>query len=115
MKKEKGSKNYLEKIPAIPENFRYSVSDDGAVTIEIDNKGFMNRIFQLILKKPKVSYVHLDAFGSFAFLCANGTRDIAEIAVMVEDKFGDDAHPLYERLAKFFQILESYKFISWND
>jgi len=33
---------------------------------------------------------------------------------LVESKFGDDAKPIYERLAKFFQILESYGFISFQ-
>ena len=36
-------------------------------------------------------------------------------AVELEEKFGEKANPLYERLAKYFQILESYHFIDWNN
>ena len=114
MKKNRVSQNYLEKVPVIPDELRYNISDDGIVTLEIDNKGFINRILQIVLKKPKVSYVHFDTFGSFAFLCADGERDIVSIGEMVEKNFGEESHPLYERLAKFFQILDSYKFINWN-
>ena len=31
----------------------------------------------------------------------------------VEERFGQQAHPLYERLARYFQILDSYRFIEW--
>ncbi|MBE7049302.1 MAG: PqqD family protein [Ruminococcaceae bacterium] len=113
MKKDKSQINYLEKMPCIPENLHYTVSDKGIVTLEVENKGVMNRILQMVLKKPKTSYVHLDEFGSFAFLCADGKRDIVSIGKLVEEKFGSDANPLYERLAKFFQILDSYNFIGW--
>jgi len=32
----------------------------------------------------------------------------------LEEEFGEKAYPLYERIAKYFQILESYGFITWN-
>ena len=32
----------------------------------------------------------------------------------VEEHFGEKAHPLYERLLKFFEIVESYDFILWK-
>ncbi|MBR5507516.1 MAG: PqqD family protein [Clostridia bacterium] len=115
MKKEKISRNYLDKIPLVPENLHYTVSDDKIVTLEIENRGVMNRILQIVLKKPKMSYIHLDSFGSYAFLCADGKRDITSIGELIEEKFGEESHPLYERLARFFQILDSYKFIGWNE
>ena len=31
----------------------------------------------------------------------------------MEAEFGEEAHPLYERLARYFQILDSYRFIEW--
>ena len=30
------------------------------------------------------------------------------------EEFGEKANPLYERLAMFFRVLESYKFIGWK-
>jgi hypothetical protein len=33
---------------------------------------------------------------------------------MVEEQFGEKAAPLYPRLAKFFQVLDSYHFVEWK-
>ena len=107
---KKQSENYLDRKPLRNEKFSWS-ADDGKVTLEIENKGVWNRLFQKILKKPRVSYVHLDKMGSFIWPLINGEKSILEIGEAVENRFGDEAKPLYERLAKYFQILESYHFI----
>ena len=39
---------------------------------------------------------------------------ITDIGALVEERFGESAHPTYERLAKFFQILDSYGFVAWK-
>ena len=44
----------------------------------------------------------------------DGEKSIAEIAKDVDDFFGKEAYPLYERIAEFFRILESQKFITWK-
>ena len=69
---------------------------------------------QKFFKKPKISYVHLDEMGSFVWPLIDGEMDIIELGKKVEEHFGEKANPLYERLAKYFQILESYNFIIWN-
>lgn len=105
--------NYLDKIPALKNTIGYTVKDE-MVTLEIENKGIANKIAQKLLKKPKISYIHLDEFGSYAILCADGKRTIYEIGILVEEKFKDKVSPLYERLCKYFQIMDSYSFIDWK-
>ena len=105
--------NYLEKKPMLKTDIVYTVKD-GIVTLEIENKGLMNRIFQKFFNKPKISYIHLDEPGSFAISVANGEKSILEIGEEVKAEFGEKANPLYERLAKFFQIMDSYSFIYWK-
>lgn len=112
MKNKKLPENYLEKIPARREDIGWSADDKGIVTLEIENKGVFNRIAQKLFKKPKVSYIHLDENGSFAWLQTDGEKDILKIGEAVHERFGEKAEPLYPRLAKFFQILESYSFIN---
>lgn len=107
------NQNYLDSRPSRNERFSWSV-DDGQVTLEIENKGVWNTLFQKILKKPRISYVHLDEMGSFVWPLLDGETTIREIGKAVENRFGDQAKPLYERLVKYFQILESYHFIYWN-
>ena len=114
-KKNVISQNYLEKIPMHPENLKWSVDADGKVTLEIENTGIFNKIAQKLFKKPRVSYIHLDENGSFAWQIIDGDRTIIDIGQLVEQEFGEKAHPLYERLAKFFQILESYGFIKYKE
>ena len=112
--KNKIKENYLERKPLRAPQFSWSKDEKGIVTLEIENTGFFNKIAQKFFKKPKISYVHLDEMGSFVWPLIDGEMDIIELGKKVEEHFGEKANPLYERLAKYFQILESYNFIIWN-
>ena len=113
MKNKIVSQNYLEKIPKRPEYINWSIEDE-IVTLHLENKGVFNKIAQLLFKKPKISHVHLDEMGSFIWPLLNGDKNIIELGKEVEAHFGEKANPLYERLAKYFQILDSYHFIEWK-
>ena len=102
--------NYLERIPAHPESIKWSTDESGIVTLEIENKGIANKIAQVLFRRPKVSYIHLDENGSFVWPLIDGEKTVLDIAQLVDAHFGEAAKPLYERLVKFFQILESYHF-----
>ena len=97
-------------IPVRNPEIAWTTDEAGIVTLEIENKGVANRIAQKLLKKPKITYIHLDENGSFVWPLIDGKRTVADIAQLVDAHFGDAAKPLYERLVKFFQILESYNF-----
>lgn len=111
---KKQSENFLEKIPVRVEKYRWSEKDDGLITIEIDNKGFFNRLLQLIAKKPKVSYIHLESTGSFVWKQIDGKRDILAIGELVKEHFGKDAEPVYERLVKYFATLSNAGFVEFK-
>lgn len=108
------SENYLERIPVKNPDISWNTDEKGIVTLEIENKGIFNKVAQKLLKKPKISYVHLDENGSFVWPLIDGKTSILDLGKVVEAHFGDKAQPLYERLAKYFQILESYRFITWK-
>ncbi len=114
-KKEKISENYLERVPVRPAHIQWSADEAGIVTLDIENKGIANRIAQKLFRKPKVSHIHLDEMGSFIWPLVDGKKDITGLGVLVKEHFGEKAEPLYERLAKYFQILDSYKFIEWKE
>lgn len=115
MKNKRKHENYLEKIPVKNADIGWNSDENGIVTLEVQNRGAFNRIAQKLIKKPKTSYIHLDENGSFVWPLIDGARDITEIGKLVDEHFGEKAHPLYERLAKFFQILDSYGFINWKN
>ena len=113
-KKEVISKNYLEKIPARKEGIDWDKNDENKVTLHIKNEGLMNKIAQKLFKKPEVSHIYLDEMGSFVWPVLDGKMDIIAIGELVKAEFGEKAEPLYERLSKYFQILDSYGFVEWR-
>lgn len=107
--KKTTNENYLEKVPVIKQGLKWSESD-GKVTLEKENTGIANRIAQKLLKKPRVSYIHLDETGSFIWLQIDGEKDIIAIGEAVKAQLGEKAEPLYERLAQYIKTLEHYGF-----
>ena len=112
--KNNSNNNYLDKIPLKNPEIKWEIDSDKIVTLFIENKGVFNRIAQKLFKKPKISQIHLDENGSFVWPLIDGNRDITEIGKCVDEHFGEKAQPLYERLAQFFMILESYGFVSFK-
>lgn len=111
MRKEE---NYLEKKP-VRADIQWDTDENGNVALHVENKGAMNKIAQVLLKKPKVSYIHLDEMGNFIWPLLDGEKDIIEIGKSVKDHFGEKAEPLYERLSRYIKTLENYKFIEFKE
>ena len=114
MKKNIKDENYLEKKPICKTGLNWTKDENGNVTLEMENKGVANRIMQKLIKKPKISYIHLDEMGSFIWPLMDGEKDIFEIGKFVEEHFGEKANPLYERLSQYFKTLEKYNFIEFK-
>ncbi len=110
----KQSENYLEKKPVKKAEIVWETDSGGKVTLQIENKGVFNFIAQKILKKPRISYIHLDEMGSFIWPIIDGERDITDIGKEVKEHFGEKAEPLYERLVKYFGILKENNFIDFK-
>ncbi len=113
MKKVK-EENFLLRTPLRKEGLAFEVDEEGKVTLLIENKGFYNRIFQKLFKKPKITYIHLDEMGSFIWPLFAEDKNIVELGKEVSERFGDEAEPLYERLSEYIKRLESYGFISYK-
>lgn len=113
-KKNINSENYLERIPMRKEGLNWHKDEEGMVVLEIYNAGFMNTLAQKLLKKPKISYIHLDKMGTFLWPLLDGNKDLLSLGKLVDEKFGEEAYPLYERLATYFKTMDSYKFIEWK-
>lgn len=111
MQMKKQSKNYLENVFEKNSEYKFESDAEGQVTIFVENKGLFNKIAQTLLKKPKVSQVHLEKFGSFVWNQVDGERDVVAIGKLVEEHFGDEAKPVYERLSVYMKNLENMDFI----
>lgn len=114
MKENIKKENYLENIPVKKADLRWELDENGMVVLFVHNTGFMKKLTQKLLKKPEYTQVHLDENGSFVWPLIDGEKNIIELGELVKEHFGEKAEPLYPRLAKYFQILESYSFISYK-
>ncbi len=88
------------------------MDEKGICTLFIENRGFFNFLFQKLLKKPKITQIHLDEIGSFLWPKLDGTKDLVALGEEMKEAFGEKADPVYERLAKYVQILSGYGFIT---
>ncbi len=113
--KKESQKNYLEFIPVQNADFPWKVNEKGIVTVMVTNKGFYNTIAQKFFKKPRVSKIQLDEFGSFIWQQIDGETNIYAISEKVKENFGKKAEPLYPRLLKFFEILKDNKFVTLEE
>lgn len=112
-KKEGSDINYLDLIPRRNEALKWHRDLKERVILEIENIGIMNTIAQKVFGKPRFTKVHLDAQGTFIWPLIDGEKTVADIAALVKAEFGDKAEPLYPRIVKYFQIVESYNFIEF--
>lgn len=103
-------KNFLDFVPVISSINTWS-EKDGKVTIHMVNKGFYPWIAQTFFKRPKVSHIDLDEYGSFIWKQIDGEKNVGEIAIVLKEKYGDKAEPLYNRLVKYMQILRNNRFV----
>ena len=107
--------NYLDKVPMHKDGLNWSIDEKGMVMLEVVNKGIANKILQTLLKKPKVSFIHLDEMGSFIWQKIDSRKNVFAVGKEVKEHFGENAEPLYERLAQYFGILESYGFVEFKE
>lgn len=110
-KKKTADINYLDLIPEKSSSLKWHTDLKERVILEVENTGIMNKIAQSLFNKPRFTKVHLDANGSFIWPLIDGKRTVADIALLVKEQFGEAAEPLYPRIIKYFQIVESYHFI----
>lgn len=114
-KKRKELCNYLDLIPERAPMLKWHTDEKGLVALEVENTGVFHAIAQKAFKKPRFTQVHLDGQGSFLWPLMDGKKSIMELAALQKEKFGEKAEPLYPRIVKYFQIMESYGFIRFTN
>ena len=106
----KEKKNYIDNIPRI-NDMKWEVLEDGIVEITVENIGFYNKVAQRLFKKPRYSFIKWDEYGSFVWQQIDGKKSIYEIGNELGNKHKGASDQLYERLSKYFGILERNKYI----
>ena len=111
MNGKKQKKNYLDLIPERAEGLSWEKGEDGIIVLQTENTGLFNRMAQKLLRKPRFTNVHMDKYGSFLWPLLDGEKTVKELAILQKEAFGEEVEPLYPRIVKYFQIMESYHFI----
>lgn len=107
----KSKKNYLDYIPAKNEEFKWETTDEKRIVINRTNNGWMERVTQVLLKRPKVTRIELEEYGTFIWPLIDGKRSVYDIAQLVKEEFGEKAEPLYDRLVAYFRSMDANKLI----
>lgn len=104
---QNSKENVLNIIFKISDNLEYSVSKDNIVTIlEKQDHKIQNFFRKLKFKIPEYKKISLDEYGSYVFLQIDGKNTVKDIGENLETKYGDECHPLYERLLLFLNHIE---------
>ncbi len=91
----------------ISDGLEYQVDSENIVTILEKQDHKIQRFFRkLKLRIPEYKKTSLDEYGSFVFLQIDGVKTVKEIGEKLEERYGDEAHPLYERLLLFLNHID---------
>lgn len=115
MRKKKKEKNFLNLIPAIISDCKWQENEQGFVQIQIPRDKLLDRLVRIFVKTPKWMNMDLDAYGSFLWRRMDGKRTVHQLAILLEDEFGETIKPLYERLGKYLNILKNNNFIEMRE
>lgn len=103
----KNNEEVLNLVFKKSENIEYEVSSDGIVTIlEKQDHKVQNFFRKLKFKIPMYKKMELDAYGSFIFLQIDGKKNVEELGIKLEEKYGEESHPLYERILLFLNHID---------
>ena len=109
-KKPQEPPNVLEMIPAHNSLFE---DDNGRITVLLPRKQnrFVARFFP---QRLRIRYfkLHLDDYGTYVWKQINGCKTVFEIAHELEQQFGAEIEPVYERLGLFINLLAQRRLIT---
>lgn len=111
--KGKNKENYLDFVPVKNPEVEFEVNDEGRVTVQIEWKGFYHKIAQRFFRRPRVSDIKLDDYGSFVWNAIDGKKDVHQLSKDLEGNYAKMEKPL-SRLIKFLEILHDNHLIYWK-
>jgi Coenzyme PQQ synthesis protein D (PqqD) len=102
--------NLLELRPI--RNARSETAEDGLVTLVVPKfrSVFLQKWLVPWLAKPNFR-IRLDNVGSFIWQRCDGTTPVLKIAEEMQSEFGEGIQPVYDRISRFLNKLESSQFI----
>jgi len=106
-------KNYLD-IIFIPEKSISWKEEENLVILDVENKGFFNRIAQKFFGQPKISHISLDKYGSTLWQLLDGENTVFQIVKKMEEAFPAEKDKMLNRVITFLHNLQVNKYIMSN-
>ena len=110
-RKPKMAENYLDQIPVRGTNRPWTEDESGMVVIDIENKGVANKIAQTFFKKPRVSHISLDKYGTVVWNSIDGENTVGEIVEIMKQHFPDEKDRMLNRVVTFMATLQAHAFV----
>lgn len=110
-KKRKVSQNYMDTILIPNPERKWSEREDGIVVIDMENKGFHNRVAQRFFHRPKVSHIALDAHGTAVWKALDGNRSVFDVVNQMKQDFPDEEARMLDRVITFLHTLQVNRFV----
>lgn len=96
----------LNLVFKISNNIDYEVADNTVTVLEKQDHPIQKFFRKLKFRIPLYKRIKLDEYCSFVFLQIDGRKTVEEIGRNLESAYGEDSHPLYERLLMFLNHIE---------
>lgn len=110
-KKKKITKNYLDTVFIPNPERKWSERKDGIIVVDIEHKGFFPKIAQKFFKKPKVSHIALDSYGTALWKALDGERSVFDIVNLMKEQFPDEEERMLDRVITFLHTLQTNRFV----
>lgn len=111
--KKKSQQNYLDYIPVKNREIESHINENGKAVVLIEWKGFYHKIAQKFFRRPRVSDITLDDYGTFVWTAIDGVKDVHQISKEMEEQFPKMEKAL-SRLIKFLEIMRDNHMIHWK-
>ena len=111
VRKNESDANYMDLVFVVRDGVRFDAADPNKVVVDMENTGFFNRVAQKFFKRPPVSHIALDQYGSAVWMSMDGKRTVYDVVRKMEAAFPDEKADMLKRVVAFFRMLERYEWI----
>lgn len=105
-------KNLMDIVYVHAGDLAFHEDENGLIVLDRENKGFYNGIAQRFFKRPRVSHISMDGYGTALWKLLDGERDVFSVVGEMKKAFPQEEDKMLERCVRFLGILESNRFIT---
>lgn len=113
-RKAYGDENYLAFVPVRNPAIEWSADEAGKVSVQIEWTGFYHRIAQKFFRRPRVSTIALDAYGSVVWQAIDGQKSVFDLSQTLQEAYPDLQNTM-QRLIQFLEIMRDHHLIEWKE